>query len=134
MSGALIQGSRPVRVLAAVALVLIAACSSPVMAGAADYVLRESAVDGPSTLGPAGPTTLHATNTGDYSHTLVVTDSSGTVIGATGLVESGEQAALDVDLRAGIYVFSCRIVSEDGEGNLIDHYEQGMHRTVTVTG
>jgi hypothetical protein len=24
-------------------------------------------------------------------------------------------------------------VSQDDEGNLIDHFEQGMHRTVTVS-
>jgi hypothetical protein len=39
-----------------------------------------------------------------------------------------------VSLNSGTYVFSCRIVSQDDEGNLIDHYELGMNRTVTVIG
>jgi uncharacterized cupredoxin-like copper-binding protein len=56
------------------------------------------------------------------------------VIAATDLVVPGAEATLEVDLQPGTYVFSCRIVSQDDEGNLIDHFESGMHRTVTVRG
>jgi methionine-rich copper-binding protein CopC len=128
------RGSRAWRRLAAVVLILTAACSTQTASGAADYVLRESAIDGPSNLIGLGDTTLYVSNTGEYSHTLIVTDEEGEVMGATGLVESGEDTTLEVDLEPGTYVFSCRIVAEDDEGNLRDHYEQGMHRTVTVTG
>ena len=114
------------------ALITIAGCSAQTAAGGAEYVLRESAIDGPSRLALSGPTTLHATNIGEFSHTLVVTDDRGQVIGATGLVAAGDEATLEVDLAAGTYVFSCRIVAEDNEGNLLDHYELGMHRTVNV--
>jgi len=114
-------------------LLLVLGCSSQAVAGA-DYVLREGAIDGPNNLTVSNPATIQVTNTGDYSHTLVVTDHSGQVIGATGLVESGDETSLEVDLEAGTYVFSCRIVAEDRDGNLVDHYEQGMHRTVVVGG
>ena len=120
--------------LVILALITIVGCSAETTGGGAEYVLREGAIDGPSRLALSGPTTLHATNVGEFSHTLVVTDDRGQVLGATGLVPSGEEATLQVDLQPGTYVFSCRIVAEDGEGNLIDHYEQGMHRTVKVEG
>jgi uncharacterized cupredoxin-like copper-binding protein len=120
--------------VATVVLILIAACSTQTASGAADYVLRESAIDGPSSLTGSTETTLQVSNTGEYSHTLIVTDENGDVMGATGLVGSGEETTLEVDLAPGTYVFSCRIVAEDDEGNLRDHYEAGMHRTVTVTG
>jgi hypothetical protein len=115
------------------ALLLLAACATPA-ASQADYMLSEGLIDGPDALTRAGAASIHAVNTGEYPHTLVVTDDEGAVIGATGLVEPGAEATLEVGLESGIYVFSCRIVAQDDEGNLIDHYESGMHRTVTVRG
>jgi hypothetical protein len=126
--------SRTWRRLATAALILTTACSTQTGSDAADYVLREGAIDGPSNLIGLSETTLHVSNTGEYSHTLIVTDEEGEVMGATGLVESGEETTLEVDLEPGTYVFSCRIVAEDDEGNLRDHYEEGMHRTVVVAG
>lgn len=120
------------------AALLLAAAALVACAGdaqrASGYDLREGAIDGPSRLTAAEATTIDVSNTGEYSHTLVVTDMDGSVISATGLVGSGEQTVLDANLEPGTYVFSCRIVAEDDEGNLVDHYEQGMHRTVTVEG
>lgn len=118
--------------LAAVAL-LVAACSSAA-ASEAEYQLSEGVIDGPDILTRSGAATIHVDNIGEYSHTLVVTNVEGEVLGATALVESGDEATLDVDLEPGTYVFSCRIVAEDDDGNLIDHFEAGMHRTVTVRG
>ena len=111
---------------------LVAGCSADSVSDPG-YHLREGAIDGPSRLTTGDAATLQVANSGDYSHTLVVTDEHGAVIGATGLVASGEQTALELNLAPGAYVFSCRIVAQDDEGNLIDHYEQGMHRSVTVT-
>lgn len=119
------------RLILASVLLLMVGCSVETAADA-QYVLREGAIDGPDRLSVSGEETLRVENTGEYSHTLVVTDDTGQVIAATGLVESGEQTSLQVDLEPGKYVFSCRIVSQDGEGNLIDHFEGGMHRTVSV--
>ena len=112
-------------------LLLLVGCSAGTAADA-NYILREGAIDGPSRLAASGEETLRVENTGEFSHTLVITDDTGQVIAATGLVESGEQTSLRVDLDPGKYVFSCRIVSQDGEGNLIDHFERGMHRMVNV--
>ena len=119
------------RLILASVLLLMVGCSVETAADA-HYVLREGAIDGPDRLSVSGEETLRVANTGEYSHTLVVTDDTGQVIAATGLVESGQQTSLQVDLEPGKYVFSCRIVSQDGEGNLIDHFEGGMHRTVSV--
>jgi len=121
------------RTAAFISLALIAACSTQAADGSG-YTLREGAIDGPDKLTAASPATIAVDNIGEYSHTLIVTDEDGEVVGATGLVESGEQTSVRVDLEAGTYVFSCRIVAQDDEGNLIDHFEQGMHRTVTVEG
>jgi len=115
-----------------VAALLLAAACSPQASSDAGYVLREGAIDGPNSLAVTSSEVLRVSNTGEYSHTLVVTDDQGQVRAATGLVESGTATTLEVDLGPGTYVFSCRIVAEDDEGNLIDHYEQGMHRMVTV--
>jgi methionine-rich copper-binding protein CopC len=112
-------------------LLLMVGCSVETAADA-HYALREGAIDGPDRLSAAGQETFRVQNTGEFSHTLVITDDTGQVIAASGLVESGEQTSLRVDLDPGKYVFSCRIVSQDGEGNLIDHFEGGMHRTVSV--
>ena len=38
----------------------------------------------------------------------------------------------EVDLAAGVYSFTCRIVAQDSEGALIDHFESGMHASVRV--
>jgi hypothetical protein len=62
----------------------------------------------------------------------VVTDSSGQVVAATDLVAPDENARLEVDLAAGVYSFTCRIVAQDSEGALIDHFESGMHASVRV--
>lgn len=113
------------------ALCLVAACSTQTT-GEAGYTLAEGVIEGPGNLTAAGTAMIDVNNIGEYSHTLVVTNESGEVVGATGLLASGEQTSISVDLEAGTYVFSCRIVSQDDEGNLIDHFEQGMHRTVTV--
>jgi methionine-rich copper-binding protein CopC len=114
-------------------MVLLAACS-PQASSAGDYILREGAIDGSSRLSVSNAGTIQIQNTGEYAHTLVVTDETGQVIAATGLVDPGAQTSLQVDLEEGTYVFSCRIVSQDGDGNLIDHFEQGMHQTVAVQG
>jgi len=113
------------------AAILLGACSVQVSSGSG-YVLREGAIDGPNQMEAAIPATIQVENAGEYPHTLVVTNQRGEVLAATGLVDPGGNADLQVDLAAGIYVFSCRIVSQDDDGNLIDHFEQGMHRTVTV--
>ncbi|MCI0544635.1 MAG: hypothetical protein L0Z49_09370 [Actinobacteria bacterium] len=114
------------------ALTILTGCVSATPGDQAVYYLSEGVVDGPGRLADGGTPLVKASNIGEFAHTLVVTDEEGAVLGATGLIPPGEEASLTVDLRQGTYVFSCRIVTQDSEGNLLDHYELGMHRTVIV--
>jgi hypothetical protein len=120
------------RRLLALALLIVAGCTA--QAGSDDYVLSEWAIEGPGRPGAAGTVTLNIENLGEFRHTLVVTSEGGEVVGATGVIASGDRASLELDLAAGTYNFSCRIVAQDDEGNLSDHYQRGMYRTVVVGG
>lgn len=86
--------------------------------------------------GPASVTTdldaIEVVNVGEFAHTLVITDSNGEVAAASGLIQPGETTYLDLQLPPGTYSFTCRIVAQDSEGNLIDHYEAGMNTMVEV--
>ncbi|MCI0425633.1 MAG: hypothetical protein L0Z47_07265 [Actinobacteria bacterium] len=113
-------------------LTVLTGCISATESGQAVYHLSEGVVDGPGRLAEGGTTVVKASNIGEFAHTLVVTDEEGAVLGATGVIPPGEEASLTVELGQGTYVFSCRIVTQDSEGNLLDHYELGMHRTVIV--
>ena len=116
--------------LLALTLLTIVACATQSSPGDG-YVLSEWAIDGPARL-TAGASSLTVENAGEWGHTLIVTTDAGAVVGATGLIDAETAATLELDLAAGAYTFSCRIVAEDDEGNLSDHYEQGMYRTVVV--
>ncbi|MGA7098239.1 MAG: hypothetical protein WB245_11815 [Acidimicrobiia bacterium] len=120
------------KVVLGLGLALLAACSTT-QATDSGFTLHEWSVDGPAHL-TAGTDAITIHNTGEYNHTLVITNDSGEVIAATGLVAPGTDAVLPADLGPGTYTFSCRIVAADDEGNLIDHYERGMYRTVTLDG
>lgn len=117
----------------ALTLITVAGCAA--QTGSSDhYVLSEWAIEGPGRLGAAQAVSLTIDNTGEFRHTLLVTSESGEVVGATGVIDSGDQAPLELDLVAGTYSFSCRIVTQDDEGNLSDHYQRGMYQTVVVGG
>lgn len=119
-------------VLSGFLTLLLTACEVSTGADVA-VQLAEFSVTAPKTL-PAGSGRIEIDNVGEFTHTLVVTDANGEVAAATGLIPSGETAYLDIDLEPGTYSFTCRIVAQDGEGNLIDHYEAGMNAAVEVAG
>jgi hypothetical protein len=96
------------------------------------YDLAEFSITGASRLS-AGIETVSASNHGQFPHTLVITDADGHVIAATDLIQPGETAQLAVDLTEGTYSFTCRIVAQDDQGNLIDHFESGMNAVVSVS-
>ncbi|HEX6220970.1 MAG TPA: cupredoxin domain-containing protein [Acidimicrobiia bacterium] len=114
-------------------VVLLALCGCAGSTAGDGFELEEFSILGPGDL-DVGNNTITVTNTGMYTHTLVVTDGSGQVVGATSLVQPGETASLDLDLAPGQYSFTCRIVAEDPDGNIIDHYEAGMNALVDVDG
>jgi hypothetical protein len=116
------------RLIASLLLAIVACAPGTTSDG---FRLKEWAVDGPDLLSArGGPITVE--NAGEWSHTLVITTDRGQVVAASGLIEAGTSITLDVPLDPGQYQFSCRIVAEDDEGGLSDHYEQGMSHQVTV--
>jgi plastocyanin len=104
-------------------------------AAQADMVveLTEFSITSPSSI-TASVDEIEVSNVGEFTHTVVITDSEGRVAAASGLIEPGETIRLDIDLAPGTYSFTCRIVAQDDAGNLIDHYESGMNATVEVEG
>jgi hypothetical protein len=110
---------------------LLAGCSSG--EPSEGFELSEFTIAGPGTIG-GNAQSLAVRNSGEFPHTLVVTDSSGQVVAATSLIAPGESTTFDVDLDDGTYSFTCRIVAQTGEGALIDHFQSGMHATVEVAG
>lgn len=81
----------------------------------------------------AGKVELLVENYGEFSHTLVVSDASGIVVGATDLIGPEAEALLTVDLVPGSYMFTCRIVKGLDDGTFVDHYQQGMAVSVDVS-
>ena len=118
---------------AALLAVLVGACSSPPGDPAATAAVRldefRIAVDSPLAAGPVG---LTVDNQGEFAHTLLVTDADGAVVAGTDLVAPGTTLDLELDLPAGAYRLSCRIVVQDPDGTIIDHFEEGMRAAVTV--
>lgn len=121
---------RRLAVLSIMAVVLGACFQSA--SSEARYDLAEFSISGPDQLGVVGE--IEVANSGEYPHTLVVTAEDGSVIAATGIVAPGATAALDVDLSAGKYQFTCRIVAETPDGSIVDHFERGMIQNVEVVG
>lgn len=81
----------------------------------------------------AGTVELLVSNSGEFSHTLVVSDASGVVVGATDLIGSEAETVLTVDLQPGSYTFTCRIVRGLDDGTIVDHYQRGMSASVDVS-
>lgn len=121
--------------LAILALLVVAACGqAPDPASSATVELVEFAVNPSTSRLAAGEIHLDLANQGEFSHTLVITDGSGGVVAASGVLAGGQSSTFDVTLPPGDYSFTCRIVGSKPDGTVVDHYEQGMHVAVTVTG
>lgn len=114
-------------------LLLLAACSAPAAAVPQQVELTEFRVGVEPRWRP-GAVTVEVVNRGEFPHTLVVSEADGTVITATEVIDPGESQPLALHLPAGSYQFTCRIVVETPDGRVVDHYQQGMHAGVTVTG
>jgi hypothetical protein len=108
-----------------------AACDSTTSQTSFD--LAEFSITGPGFLAP-DTELITVDNAGEFPHTLVITDASGSVVAATDLIQAGETSELAVELSEGVYSFTCRIVIEGDDGQLIDHFEAGMHMSVNVVG
>jgi hypothetical protein len=116
----------------AIAFLVLAACQGA-SGSSTEVELYEFGIDSGVSRLEAGTIDLTVSNVGEYPHTLVITDSEGHVVSAGAVVDSGETTGLSVDLAPGRYTFTCRIVSQDDEGNVIDHFEEGMVAGITVS-
>lgn len=114
-----------------VVLLLVAGCGSA--AGEDTFLLDEGSILGPDQL-QQGVGELQISNIGEFNHTMLVTDAAGNVVAATGVLAPGTSTVLGVDLRGGSYQVSCRLVGQDSEGKIIDHYELGMFKQLEVVG
>lgn len=117
---------------AIVALVLLVASCSSSATSEADLTLTEFRISAAESTLNDGSVILDVANSGEFGHTVVVADSVGQVVGASSLIQPGETAKLELDLDPGQYEFTCRIVFQDDDGNIIDHYEAGMHTRIDV--
>lgn len=115
-----------------VALLLLAGCSGSA-SSSEQYQLGEFFISGPAGLSEE-TNSITIANGGEFPHTLVVTRANGKVVAASGLVSPNETVTLDLSLEAGSYQFTCRIVGEGADGELVDHYERGMHLGVSIGG
>ncbi len=115
----------------AVAL-LVAACAGAPPASTMDVTLEEFSIRTSSSTLAAGGAELTIRNVGSFGHTVVITDERGTVVSATDVIPSMEDVTLPVDLQAGTYQLTCRIVFENDEGDIVDHYERGMRTGLDV--
>ena len=107
-------------------------CSSPEPSSQASVDLREFAINVSASRWEAGSIVLDVENTGEYAHAVVLTDGSGDVVAATGLLRAGGDVAMEVDLGPGNYQLTCRIVAQSADGALVDHFESGMIADVIV--
>jgi iron uptake system component EfeO len=115
----------------AVAMMLTACTrAEPMSTTAVD--LFDSSIEASATHLLAGDIRIEIVNRGEFTHTLVITTSDGGVVTATDLLAPGDGTSIDVALAAGDYQFTCRIVSQTSDGRIIDHYQNGMVRAVTV--
>ena len=114
-----------------IAALLVTTCTNT-SSEAGHYNLGEFYIDGPNAI-ETGVRSIAATNSGEFPHTIIVTDDNDRVIAGTELIQPGDIAHLVVDLAEGTYRITCRIVAEKDDGRLVDHYEAGMGLTLRVT-
>lgn len=114
-----------------VVLLLVAGCGSA--ASEDGFLLDEGSIVGPDQI-QQGAGELQIRNVGAFNHTMLVTDSGGNVLAATGVLPPGTSTVLAVELPEGSYQVSCRLVGQDSEGNIVDHYELGMFKQLEVEG
>lgn len=79
-----------------------------------------------------GDNVLSVSNSGEFGHTIVITDESGHVVAASDVIAPGEEQDFAVELGEGLFEISCRIVVETNGGEIVDHYEEGMVTQVRV--
>ncbi len=116
----------------AAGLVLVGSCSSGAPPSGTEVGLAEFRVTPDARVLQAGEVEFDVENYGEFSHTFVVTSADGSIVAALDPIPPGEEVSLSLDLPAGTYQVSCRIVVQRSDGSIVDHYQEGMHALVTV--
>lgn len=122
------------RRLAVAILVLVAACQGDVAATGAEVQLTEFSITSTAETFGAGEVDLQVRNAGAFRHSLVVTDSTGQVVSAGDVMAPETSSTLSLDLAPGEYQLTCRIIGQSDDGEVIDHYAEGMQAAITVQG
>jgi len=120
--------------LAMILIVVTAACSTPAPVSMTEVGLAEFRVSPADEHLAAGPVAFEVVNSGEFSHTFVMTAADGSVVAATDPIGPDTTYTLTVGLAPGTYQVSCRIVVQLADGTIVDHYQEGMHALVHVTG
>ena len=118
------------RTLLSLLALMLVSCSGSA-SGSDEYQLGEYFINGPTTLAEDADA-ITVNNTGEFPHTLVVSTPDGSVITVTDLIMPGNTVSLPLSLEPGTYQFTCRIVGQGSDGQIIDHFERGMHITVAI--
>ncbi len=118
-------------ILGLAAAVMLSACGgSPDLLPEHEVDLFEFGIQSKAEWTPTAPVTV--SNSGEFSHTLVITREDGGVVFASDVIGPGETATARLDLEPGEYELSCRLVAQTEGGDLIDHFEKGMHADLTI--
>lgn len=134
----------------AVVAVFVVACSGG--GDSIDVSLFEWGVDPSTSSVSAGDVTFNATNDGGEPHELVIVKDvapgdltvvdgkvdedglpAGAFIGEIEEFEAGTSESATFDLEAGTYTIFCNITEEE-DGEIESHFENGMVTTIEVTG
>ena len=122
------------RALLALLLAGAAACGPAPAAERTSIDLGEFYVEAEASRWAAGDVGLTIANSGEFGHTLVITDEDEAVVASVGVIAPGEEVDVSIDVEPGTYQLTCRIVIEAGEeGQIVDHFEEGMVAEVTVS-
>ena len=123
------------RILLGLLGVLLLACSAPTpVNGPVEVELDEFYIEPEAAVIAAGTVDFVVFNEGEFPHTMVVAGESGQVVFASDVLNSGERMNVELDLVAGVYQLTCRIVVQLEDGQLIDHYQNGMGTAIEAVG
>lgn len=119
----------------ALAAVLLTGCGGGGGGNKVTVELREWAVVPASTTIKSGKVTFEAKNTGTINHELRVKRLGGaapTVVDVIPSFPAGQTKSKEFTLTPGRYELSCELADPGPGGQIINHYQNGMHIEITV--
>ena len=118
--------------LLAIVAVMSVACSPEPGVNSIELDVFEFGINPSAATYSPGPVEFTTNNTGEFAHTIVITDSAGLVVMASELIQPETSLGITLDLTGGEYQITCRIVTRGEDGTVFDHFERGM--TTTING